>query len=91
MESDSVLNKKLSKSNFFLKKQSFWTKSKKLKNYQNLFKSQKKNFDKAKLLANSITKTITRAIGYPNPNNRKAFSYLRQVFIKALILQYFNL
>lgn len=44
-----------------------------------------KNFDKVKLLANLIIKTIIRAIKYLNLNTRTIVNSLRQIFIKALI------
>lgn len=50
----------------------------------------KTNFDKAKLLANSIINFNIRSIKYLTINIRIAFIQLRQNFFKNLIFWYFN-
>ena len=47
--------------------------------------------NKSKKLRYVLNIRATRKFIFLTPNTKKIFNYLRQAFIKALILQYFNL
>ena len=77
-------------------------KSKKSKNYRISAKSRKSNYlsklskfkktilDKSKILVNLTMATNAGAIGYLTVEARVTFTQLRQAFIEAPILQYFD-
>ena len=46
---------------------------------------------KDKMVRRSSSKNLNKATGYLTPNARQVFTQLRQAFIKALILQHFDL
>lgn len=76
-------NNNLSQNLFKLKKAINLTLFKKLKNQPKLFKS--------KILVNFTTATNTGIISYQTIEANIAIIHLRQIFIKALIVQHFDL